>query len=65
MKRGRASLAAFSLVEVTLALGVTGFCLIAILGLIPVGISSNQAASEQTSTAAWQKRFSLICVPRR
>lgn len=41
-------LSAFTLVEVTLALGVTAFCLIAIFGLLPVGLKSNQAAIEQT-----------------
>lgn len=41
--------AAFSLVEVTLALGVAAFCLIAIFGLLPVGLKSNQAAMEQTA----------------
>jgi uncharacterized protein (TIGR02598 family) len=41
----------FSLVEVTLALGVAGFCLIAIFGLLPLGISSNQAATEQIAAA--------------
>jgi uncharacterized protein (TIGR02598 family) len=39
---------AFSLVEVTLALGVMAFCLIAVFGLLPVGLSSNQAAIQQT-----------------
>jgi len=39
---------AFSLVEVTLALGVIAFALIAILGLIPVGLSSARDATEDT-----------------
>jgi uncharacterized protein (TIGR02598 family) len=39
---------AFSLVEVTMALGVSTFCLLAIFGLLPVGMKSNQAAIEQT-----------------
>lgn len=38
----------FSLVEVTLALGVAAFCLLVVFGLIPVGLRSNQAAVEQT-----------------
>lgn len=41
--------AAFSLVEVTLALGVAGFCLVVVFGLIPVGLKSNQVALEQTA----------------
>lgn len=39
---------AFSLVEVTLALGVAAFCLIVMLGLLPAGINANRAGSEQT-----------------
>ena len=42
---------AFSLVEVTLALGVMAFCLVAVMGLLPVGFNSNQAAIEQTAAA--------------
>ncbi len=41
----------FSLVEVTLALGIAAFCLIAILGLIPVGLNSTQTALEQTQAS--------------
>jgi uncharacterized protein (TIGR02598 family) len=41
----------FSLVEVTLALGVASFCLLAIFGLLPVGVASNQASIEQTAAA--------------
>jgi type II secretory pathway pseudopilin PulG len=44
--------AAFSLVEVTLALGVMAFCLVALLGLLPVGMNSNRAALEQTAAAS-------------
>jgi uncharacterized protein (TIGR02598 family) len=39
----------FSLVEVTLALGVAGFCLIAIMGLLPIGIQTNRTAVQQTT----------------
>ena len=42
---------AFSLVEVTLALGVAAFCLLAIFGLLPVGLSANQATVQQTGAA--------------
>ena len=41
----------FSLVEVALALGIAGFCLIALFGLLPVGINSNRASLEQTAAA--------------
>ena len=40
---------AFSLVEVTLALGIAAFCLIAVFGLIPVGLQTNRNATSQTA----------------
>jgi type II secretory pathway pseudopilin PulG len=40
---------AFSLVEVTLALGIAAFCLIVIFGLIPVGVQANRNATSQTA----------------
>jgi type II secretory pathway pseudopilin PulG len=39
---------AFSLVEVTLALGIAAFCLIAVFGLMPVGLQTNRNAKSQT-----------------
>jgi uncharacterized protein (TIGR02598 family) len=39
---------AFSLVEVTLALGIAAFCLIAVFGLLPVGMQTNRNAKSQT-----------------
>lgn len=42
------SIAAFSLVEVTLALGIAAFCLIAVFGLIPVAALTNRNATSQT-----------------
>lgn len=42
----------FSLVEVTLALGVMAVCLIAVFGLLPTGMKSNEAAIQQTATSA-------------
>ena len=44
--------AAFSLVEVTLALGVAAFCMIAVFGLLPVGVQTNQRATSQTSATS-------------
>jgi len=41
--------AAFSLVEIVLALGVAAFCLIAIFGLMPVGVQTNRNATSQTA----------------
>jgi hypothetical protein len=52
MKSSRTTLTAFSLVEVTLALGVAGFCLIAVFGLMPVGLKSQQASVQQTTANA-------------
>jgi uncharacterized protein (TIGR02598 family) len=43
--------ASFSLVEVTLALGVAGFCLMAVFALLPIGIKTNQTAFSQTAAA--------------
>lgn len=39
----------FSLVEVTLALGVAAFALIAILGMLPVALKTQQASVQQTT----------------
>lgn len=41
---------AFSLVEVTLALGVAAVSLLAIFALLPVGVKTNQVAIEQTAS---------------
>ena len=41
----------FSLIEVTLAIGVAAFCLIALFGLLPVGVASNQTTLAQTTAA--------------
>jgi uncharacterized protein (TIGR02598 family) len=40
---------AFSLVELTLALGVAAFCLLAVFGLMPVGVQTNRNATSQTA----------------
>lgn len=40
---------AFSLVELTLALGVAAFCLLAVFGLIPVGVQINRNSTSQTA----------------
>ena len=39
---------AFSLVELTLALGVAAVCLLAVFGLIPIGVQTNRNATSQT-----------------
>jgi len=40
------------MIEVAFALGILSFCLIAIVGLLPIGLQSNQAAIEQTAAAS-------------
>ena len=40
---------AFSLVEVTLAIGVAAFCLLAVFGLVPIGVQTNRNATSQTA----------------
>ncbi len=41
--------ASFSLVEVTLALGIAAFCLIAVFGIMPIGVQTNRNAASQTA----------------
>ncbi len=52
MKAHARSAAGFSLVEITLALGVAAFCLIAVLGLMAVGLKTQQASVQQTKANA-------------
>jgi len=40
--------AGFSLVEVTISLGIAAFCLILLLGLLTTGLKTQQAGSQQT-----------------
>jgi type II secretory pathway pseudopilin PulG len=49
MRRPLSGAAAFSLVEVTLALGVAAICLLAILGLMPTTLKTQQTSIQQTS----------------
>ncbi len=49
MKKRASSQAGFSLVEVTIALGVVVFCLVTVLGLLAVGINSTHSSTIQTS----------------
>jgi uncharacterized protein (TIGR02598 family) len=49
MKRSICGAAAFSLIEVTLALGIAAFCLIAVLGLMPVAVLANRNATSRTA----------------
>jgi len=42
----------FSLVEIVLALGITAFCLMALLGLMTTGLQSQKVLQEETEAAA-------------
>ena len=48
-ERALRSFAGFSLVEVTLALGIAAFCLITVFGLVPVAVLTNRNAASQTA----------------
>ena len=52
MKKPSSLRAAFSLIEVTLALGVAAFCLLVLLGLLPVGVRTQQTSIQQTTANA-------------
>lgn len=47
----RKSYRGFSLVEVVIAIGITSFCLIAIFGLLPVGINATNNSVRQTAAS--------------
>ncbi len=49
MKPPLHKVAAFSLVEVTLALGIAAFCLITVMALLPVALKTQQAGIQQTT----------------
>lgn len=67
--------AAFSLVEVVLALGIISFAIVAILGVMPVGLGTGRAAQDDTRAVQLaqtlldgmasqaQAKFSAIAVP--
>jgi type II secretory pathway pseudopilin PulG len=49
MKPPLHSVAAFSLVEITLAIGVAAFCLLAVMGMLPTGLKTQKASIQQTN----------------
>jgi uncharacterized protein (TIGR02598 family) len=51
MKKPAAGPRGFSMVEVTLALGIVAFCILPIVGLLGVGFTSNQASVRETAAA--------------
>jgi len=52
MKLASRGTRSFSLVEVTLAVGIAAFCLIAVFGLVPVGVQTNRNATSQTAATS-------------
>lgn len=44
----RDRVSAFSLIEVTLSLGIIAFALVTLLALVPLGVKSNQLSAEET-----------------
>lgn len=50
-KTGKSSKGAFSLVEVCLAVGITGICIATMQGLLPAGIKLARDSTEQTACA--------------
>lgn len=52
MSRRFHSSVGFSLIEVTLALGVAAFCLLALFGLLPLGLQVNQSSTSETAAAS-------------
>jgi len=49
LKRSLRDITAFSLVEVTLALGIAAFCLLTVFALLPVALKTQQASIQQTT----------------
>ena len=49
MKRSVCSTAGFSLVEVTLAIGVAALALIVLMGMLPAGLKTQQSSMQQTT----------------
>jgi type II secretory pathway pseudopilin PulG len=52
MKRSSRVTAGFSLVEIVIALGVAAFCLVVLLGLLPIGIKTQRTSANQTKANA-------------
>jgi type II secretory pathway pseudopilin PulG len=49
MKHASHKNGAFSLVELTLAIGIAAFCFVAVLGMLAVGLKTQQASVQQTT----------------
>ena len=62
MKTVRGSLrgAAFSLVEIVLAIGIVSFALLGMMGLVSVSFQSERSSASDTDLAALSQQLSLI-----
>ena len=49
MKRSKVPATAFSLIELTFTFGIAAFCLIAVMGLLPIGVQTSRNATSQTA----------------
>src|SRR5436189_3881910 len=49
LKQPSSAVTAFSLIEVTLALGIAAFCLLTVFALLPVALKTQQASIQQTT----------------
>ena len=65
MKRTDPTCRAFSLVELTLAVGTASFSLLAVFSLLPVGLQTNTASMEQTAATGvlWSVAADLRATP--
>ena len=50
---------AFSLVEVVLAMGILSFCMVLLMGLLPVGIKTNEISAEESK--ALNLMTAIVC----
>lgn len=46
------NLGGFSMIEVALAIGIIGFCLLAVIGLLPTGLQGQRSAQEQARASS-------------
>lgn len=56
LRRRRAVVAGFSLVEVALAVGIAGFALVSLLGLLPIGLNTFRTAMDTSVCAQIAQR---------
>ena len=49
MRKSNRTIRAFSLAEMTLAIGVLAFCLFAVIGMLPVSLGTQQTSTQQTT----------------